>query len=84
MEGLIENKVWKQVPGPEGKQVVETKMLYKRKTGANGEVEKYKCRFVATGFQQIEELHYQENISPTPSAASIKKTLATAAVDDRS
>ncbi len=84
MEGLINNNVWEQVPRPEGTLVVGTKMIFKRKVGPNGEVEKYKCRLVARGFQQVQGLHYEEKISPTPTAASIRMVLATVAVEGSS
>ena len=50
MLGMVENCVYKQVARPKDKLVVGTKMLYKRKIGQNGKVEKYKCRLVAQGF----------------------------------
>ena len=42
----------------------------------DGEVEKYKCRFVAQGFRQIPGIHYQESSSPTPAQSSIRMALA--------
>ena len=54
MEGLIEGKVWEQVERPEGDKSVGTKFVYKRKVDSNGNVEKYKARFVALGYQQVE------------------------------
>ena len=79
MHGMVENCVYKQVPRPKNKLVVGTKMLYKRKIGQDGEVEKYKCRLVAQGFWQVEGVHYTEKYSPTPAAASIRMFLSTVA-----
>ena len=62
--------------------MVGTKMLYKRKIGQDGKVEKYKCRLVAQGFWQVESVHYTENYSPTPATASIRMLLAMAAAKD--
>ena len=42
MLGMVENCVYKQVAWPKNKLVVGTKMLYKRKIGPDGKVEKYK------------------------------------------
>ena len=53
-----------------------TKMLYNRKIGQDGKVEKYKCRLVAQGFWQVEGVHYTEKYSPTPATASIRMLLA--------
>ena len=38
---------------PKDKLVVETKRIYTRKIGQDGEVEKYKCRLDAQGFWQV-------------------------------
>ena len=82
MLGMVENCVYKQVARPKGKLVVGTKMLYKRKIGQDGKVNKYKCRFVAKGFWEVEGVHYTEKYSPTPAAASIRMLLAMAAAKD--
>ncbi|CAN0128326.1 unnamed protein product, partial [Ascophyllum nodosum] len=50
MLGMVENCVYDQVARPKDKLVIGTKMLYKRKIGQDGKVEKYKCRLVAQGF----------------------------------
>ncbi|CAN0429329.1 unnamed protein product, partial [Ascophyllum nodosum] len=75
MLGMVENCVYDQVTRPKDKLVIGTKMLYKRKIGQDGKVEKYKCRLVAQGFWQVEGVHYTEKYSPTPSAASIRMLL---------
>ena len=80
--GMVENCVYKQVAWPKDKLVVGTKMLYKRKIGQDGKVEKYKCRLVAQGFWQVEGVHYAEKYSPTPATASIWMLLAMAAAKD--
>ena len=80
---MVENYVYKQVARPKDKLVVGTKMLlYKRKIGQDGKVEKYKCRLVAQGFWQMEGVHYTEKYSPTPATASIRMLLAMAAAKD--
>ena len=82
MLGMVENCVYKQVARPKDKLVVGTKMLYKRKIGQDGKVEKYKCRLVAQGFWQVGGMHYTEKYSPTPATASIRVLLAMAAAKD--
>ena len=82
MVGMVENCVYKQMARPKDKLVVGTKMLYKRKIGQDGKVEKYKCRLVAQGFWQVEGVHYTEKYSPTPATASIRVLLARAAAKD--
>ena len=82
MLAMVENCVYKQVARPKDKLVVGTKMLYKRKIGQDGKVEKYNCRLVAQGFWQMEGVHYTEKYSPTPATASIWMLLAMAAAKD--
>ena len=79
---MLENCVYKQVARPKDKLVVGTKMLYRRKIGQDGKVEKYKCRLVAQGFWQVDGIHYTEKYSPTPATASIRMLLAMAAAKD--
>ena len=79
MLGMVENCIYKQVARPKDVLVVGTKMLYKRKIGQDGKVEKYNCRLVAQGFWQVKGIHYTEKYSPTPATASIRILLAMAA-----
>ena len=44
---------------PVGKSVVDSKWIYKVKQATDGSVEKYKERFVARGFSQIEGIDYK-------------------------
>ena len=65
-----------------GKTVLGTKTLFKRKIGKDGQIEKYKCRFVAQGFRQVKGLPNHESSSPTLTASSMRAVLATAAVNN--
>ena len=47
MDGQLARQVWEVVPRPKGKTVFGTKAIFKRKTGKERRIEKYKCRFVA-------------------------------------
>ena len=60
----MKNDVWDIVPRHEGKSVVTYRWLYKIKPGADGSVEKYKARFVARGFSQIEGVDYDKTFAP--------------------
>ena len=52
MNSLEDNDVWDLVPLPPGRKLVGSKWVYKMKTGADGQVQKYKARLVAQGFTQ--------------------------------
>jgi len=73
---MMKNDVWEIVPQPEGKSIVGPCWVYKVKHGANGSVEKYKARFVAKGFSQIEGIDYDETFAPVAQYSSIKTILA--------
>ena len=47
---IMKNDVWHVVPRLEGKSVVTSKWIYKIKHAENGNIDKYKARFVARGF----------------------------------
>ena len=51
-------------------------MDYKVKQAADGSVEKYKERFVARGFSQIEGIDYEETFAPVARYSSIWTILA--------
>lgn len=60
---MIKKNVWEVVPRPEGKSVVTSRWLYKIKHAADGSIEKFKARFVARGFSQIEGVDYDETFA---------------------
>ena len=50
MGSMYENKVWTLADLPEGRQAIENKWIFKKKTDADGNVTVYKARLVAKGF----------------------------------
>jgi hypothetical protein len=72
----MKNDVWDIVLRPEGKSVVTSKWIYKIKHAADGSVEKYKTRFVARGFSQVEGIDYEETFSPVARYTSIRTIIA--------
>jgi hypothetical protein len=70
-QSILKNDVWDIVPRPEGKSVVTSKWIYKIKHAADGSVEKYKARFVARGFSQVEGVDYDETFDPVARYTSI-------------
>ena len=51
---MYENKVWTLVDLPDGRQAIENKWIFKKKTNADGNVTVYKARLVAKGFWQVQ------------------------------
>ncbi|CAN0470711.1 unnamed protein product [Ascophyllum nodosum] len=48
--------------------------------GKDGQIEKYKCRFVTQRFRQVKGLHCYESFSPTLTSSSMRAVLTTATV----
>jgi hypothetical protein len=61
---IMKNDVWDIVLKLEGKSVVTSKWIYKIKHATDGSIEKYKARFVARGFSQVEGIDYKETFAP--------------------
>ena len=68
------------VPRPKDKNVVSGKWVYNMKHG-NGNW-KYKARYVARGFNQIEGIDYHETFSPTIAMTSLRVVMQLAAHND--
>ena len=76
---IIRKNAWDIVPRPEGKSVVGSRWIYKVKQDADGSVEKYKARFFAWGFSQIEGIDYEETFAPVARYSSIQTILSLSA-----
>ena len=50
MGSMYENKVWTLVDLPDGRQAIEHKWIFKKKTDVDGNVTVYKARLVAEMF----------------------------------
>ena len=72
----MKNGVWEVVPRLEGKSVVTSKWLYKIKDVADGSIEKYKARFVARRFSQVEEVDYDETFASVARFSSIRAVIS--------
>lgn len=80
LESLKENEVWDVVPRPANRKIVDSKWVYKIKTDANGNIDRYKARLVARGFTQQPGVDYDEIFSPVVRFDSMRLLLAIAAV----
>lgn len=68
---IMKNDVWEVVSRPESKSVATSRWLYKIKYAVDGSIKKYKARFVARGFSQIEGVDYEETFAPVARYNSI-------------
>ena len=76
---IMKNGVWEVVSRPEGKSVVTSKWLYKIKHAADGNIEKFKARFIACGFSQVEGVDYDETFAPVARFSSIRAVISVVA-----
>ena len=60
VKALQDNETWDLVRPPTDRDVIPGKWVYKVKLGPSGQVDKYKSRYVAKGFKQVEGLDYFE------------------------
>lgn len=58
LEALKANDVWKIVVPPRNAHVLHNKWVYKTKTDANGDIERYKARLVVCGNEKVFGVDY--------------------------
>ena len=73
--------VWEQSMDSGG-QAIENKLIFKKKTDANGNMTIYKARLVAKGYWQVQGIDYDETFSPVAMLKSVRIMLAIAAFHD--
>ncbi|KAL8149203.1 hypothetical protein AgCh_006275 [Apium graveolens] len=82
MESMYTNQVWTLVEAPEGVKPIGCKWVYKRKIGADVQVETYKARLVAKGFRLRQGIEFDETFLPVALLKSIRISLAIVAYYD--
>ena len=65
VKALQVNETWNLVRPPTDRDLIAGKWVYKVKLGPSDEVDKYKARYVAKDFKQVEGLDYFETFAPT-------------------
>ena len=78
VDSLENNNTWTFVNKPQDKNVLPGRWVYKVKYSADGEVDKYKARYVAKGFAQVEGLYFFETYAPTCKPETFRTLLAVA------
>ena len=76
MRSLQDNDVWDLVELPPGRKTVGSKWVFKKKTGADGTVERFKARLVAQGFTQKYGMDYDETFCPVVRQESLRVLIA--------
>ncbi len=79
MATLEKASTWVTVPRPSGKNIVDSKWVFRVKRKADGSIDKYKAQLVAHGFTQIYGVDYFVTFSPVAKLSSFRPILAVAA-----
>ncbi|CAI7811380.1 unnamed protein product [Closterium sp. NIES-53] len=80
LKSIEENGTWELVELPEGRKAITSKWLFKIKSDANGNIERYKSRLVVKGYQQKEKVDYKELFAPVVKPTTLRTLLAGAAI----
>eukprot|EP00253_Pinus_taeda_P003268 PITA_03268 len=64
MASLHKNEAWDLVELPAGRKPIGSKWVFKKKTNAEGKVEKYKARLVAKGYSLVPGIDFGDIFSP--------------------
>ena len=75
-QSIINNDAWEIVPRPKYKSLVSLKWIFETKHSTNGNIDKYKARFVAHGFSHKEGIDYEETFAPIARYNSIRTILS--------
>ena len=82
LKSLSDTNTWTLVERPKNKIVIPGKWVYKIKTKADGRPEKYKARYIAKRFKQIEGTNYSETFAPTSKPEIFRLSLSIAAKEN--
>ena len=77
-ESLIQNKTWSLAELPEGRKAIGSKWVFTKKLTKDGEIDRYKARLVAQGFNQVQGIDYSETFSPTVRMTTVRALLQSA------
>eukprot|EP00253_Pinus_taeda_P016014 PITA_16014 len=82
MASLHKNEAWDLVWFPAGRKPIGNKWVFKKKSNAEGKVEKYKAQLVAKGYSQVLGIDFGDIFSPIAKVSSIRLLLSIVAAFD--
>ena len=78
MTSLHKNEAWDLVELSVGRKPIGSKWVFKKKTNAEGKVEKYKAWLIAKGYSQVSGIDFGDIFSPVAKVTSIRLVLSIA------
>eukprot|EP00253_Pinus_taeda_P003541 PITA_03541 len=82
MASLHKNEAWDLVELLDGRKPIGSKWVFKKKTNAEGKVDKYKARLVAKGYSPVLGIDFGDIFSPVAKVTSIRLLLSVAIAFD--
>ena len=64
------------MPLPAGRSAIGSKWIFKKKLNADGQVERFKARFVAQGFTQRPGVDFDETYAPVMTTTTMRTLLS--------
>ncbi|KAI0496461.1 hypothetical protein KFK09_022778 [Dendrobium nobile] len=69
---LQKQGTWSLIPPPTNKPILGCKWVFKLKTNSDGQIDRYKARLVAQGFNQEHGINFNETFSPVAKLPTIR------------
>lgn len=83
LEALEANETWQLTFLPPGEKAIGSKWVYKtNKLNSDGDIEWYKARLVAIGYQQIAGQYFNQTFAPVVKLATVRILIAVATTNN--